>query len=301
MTDEYNHINDTVTPDDIPEVPGWEQAFQQYASQQAPDLMPRILAKIQAETKPAEPVPAESIRQAEEPGPIKVTKQTGERKPGAVSRFLRVVADNQKRILTLSGVAAAVIILGFFVIMASHLGKTKDSSERPYNNNAAAPTATAPVDSEFSPGGTEACDDDPKHGKRDSQSGKNEDTPADERSDDSVAHEALSLDDNLSLQSKSFLKPESEYVLDNVSLAATVPAESPVGDVPAENSAYADLMGDSETVYHVLRDGRATNLLVLWADDASGQVFMKLTLSYIKTVTVDGEKFELFRVVSGTK
>ena len=33
MTDEYNHINDTVAPDDIPEVPGWEQAFQQYAAQ----------------------------------------------------------------------------------------------------------------------------------------------------------------------------------------------------------------------------------------------------------------------------
>ena len=297
MTDDNNRIDDLpVNAEDIPPTPEWEKAFAAYAEQQAPDLMPRILAKIQSAQE--EPKPAQTM----EPEPTRTTEteptQTTEPKKQRSGLF-RIITDNRRIMLTLSGVAAAVIIIGVLVTMLNSISLPKQRKTK--SDNTLAVSANTPT-----PASENA------NNERDKKGGKQNSTPANPSNEDNLSDDPAITDvpkpdeknepqeeeppQKLEIEafysgSKS-LKPvdlssKRQYTLSDVTLAGfTIPTEG------AEEFAR-----ESGPVYRVISNGQETNIIVIWDGAVAGQTYSELTLTYDRSLTVGREIFTIFRVV----
>ena len=303
MTDDNNRIDDLpVNAEDIPPTPEWEKAFAAYAEQQAPDLMPRILAKIQ--TAQEEPKPAQTT----EPEPTRTTEteptQTTEPKKQRSGLF-RIITDNRRIMLTLSGVAAAVIIIGVLVTMLNSISLPKQRKTK--SDNTLAVSANTPT-----PASENANNERDKNGGKDDDGGKQNSTPANPSNEDNLSDDPVITDvpkpdeknepqeeeppQKLEIEafysgSKS-LKPvdlssKRQYTLSDVTLAGfTIPTEG------AEEFAR-----ESGPVYRVISNGQKTNIIVIWDGAVAGQTYSELTLTYDRSLTVGREIFTIFRVV----
>lgn len=308
MTDDNNRIDgfpmtdDPVNAEDIPPTPEWEKAFAAYAAQQAPDLMPRILAKIQAAQQEQ---PAPTTEPVKEPEPVRITKPVKASEPkkqnrGPLSRLFKIITDNPRRVMmSLSGVAAAVIIIGLLVIMNNSIGRPKERGSKDEVGHSSASTPTPAI--------TNSGSKDAHNGK---QSSPTTPVPANEHRDDehsisddpynggkgepgeSVPAEKEELAIHFSNSGKlsaDDLSASTTYTLTDVTLKEF--------SAPTYSTVPSDSAKEGSTTYRVIRDGQETNILLICDDAAAGQTYSEMTLKFVSTMTVNGELFTVFRVI----
>ena len=263
----------SVDENDIPPTPEWEKAFSEYAKAQAPDLMPRILAQI-------------NLREPEE------------KKPKG-NRVLRFIANNRSRILSLSGIAAAVIIIGVLVTIVISIPKGQDKSEPRGEANHTINETTSTVT------------DIPKEERRsDSPANPPEDVPNQKL----IVAPGIKSIDNEDMISDEPSSSVSDYPVDSkkqfLNIPLTLAPKSSISeDTPplhlySHANTYFVLLditiGDAVSTgqgdaYRVISDRHDTNMLIIWDEDVSGQTFPKLALTYVQRITYEGEEYELFR------
>ena len=269
---------------EIPPVPEWEEAFRDYAVNNAPDLMPRILAKIN------QTIPADTAvtKEAEQPRAIVPAADSEPAKPKKESRVTRFVVQYLPRIAAASGAVAAIIILGILIILPG-IEKKKAEDERIPATPGARVTVAA-SDSEQSKGTTPTPIGE---GKASSVPGQDS-IPQDEktpRDDDDIQDNAT-----LSLYGKPvyrFLTKMDQYAIttdapDSVSEPSTVyTMEVTIGE---------PVSTDRGTVYFTVKDNGITDIVICW-DKAKPGTTVKLNLEADGSVTIENMKFGLFNVV----
>ena len=300
---------------DIPQTPGWERAFAEYARQQAPDLMPRILAKINREAAP----------KTQEPNREAAPKTQKKR-----NRVLAYLADNRRQIIvSLSGVAAAVLIVGVLLAMTSSLFLSKkkgDSGGYPLSTETIAPTLTGTADANLDTpdpsstylGGDEFISNDKN--LQDDPHDKNADNPGEPKNQAIVSDEIPNGPDKNETGTDPVEYYYSYKVISDRGISA-IPLESLMFqtndsrirfsefllDVNPEGKNYSlsnftigeKVDTDLGPVYHIKINGRKTNLL-LEGDIGAGGTYTRCIFSYRGKVSLeDGDYLLLSISISG--
>ena len=293
---------------DIPEMPEWEKAFSEYAKDQAPDLMPRILAKInQSEvpvTRAVSPAPDDLSRSPVEPA---ASDNTEEKASGQRKRFLSSLLSkrSQRWIISLSGAAAAVILIGVLIAVNSRIPKTEDRNAQNLKNSltpnviltiAAAPTAEA----------------EPKGAKSEPA----EDQPADNQPSDSVNYRGedelgitpqltglYPLDDGTTLHSYRIDDSVNfKYKFKNgTATCSLAPSDADPNTYLLQD---VDIAGrvtvDGSSAYRVTYQGAETPLLLLSDEDISNKHFSSIVIYHVGYTTEDDKHYLVFTITEST-
>lgn len=277
---------------EIPPVPRWEEAYRDYAVNNAPDLMPRILAKINRT------IPAETAvtKETEPTKTIVPTAEHSPAKPKTEGRMTRFVVQYLPKIVALSGAVAAVIILGLLIILPG-IEKKKAGDERVSATPAQSVTVAAADSSQFednSPAPT-------GEGKASSVPGGQDSVPQDEkdpeiRDNDQVSNDPLSL----------YGKPVYRYLARIEQYATTTDmlgvahSNEPATVYTMEVTIGDPVSTDQGTVYFTEKDNGITDIVIRWDKAETGKT-VKLKLEPAGTIEIESLTFGLFDVISVVK
>ena len=257
---------------DIPATPEWEKAFAAYAKDQAPDLMPRILEQINRNADAEKSIERMTV------APVK-------RK------------NNRFRIITsLSGVAAAVIVIGILIILNNRLPKQDDvaagrDSKTAYDMTT--PTAFSdqpdPIEQKQSPE-KEFHSDTPS--ESDEVQDKSSATPTPVSNDKNQREEQGS--DELSK------RPSEEAILQHLEsrLKNQTVVYSKEGAFILSNASVGEAvtLNDGSTAYHLYIDNTDSGCLVIWSEAETGKSYSEIRFQFYGYQDIGNETYYLYKI-----
>lgn len=258
---------------DIPATPEWEKAFAAYAKDQAPDLMPRILEQINRNADAGKAI-------------------GGTTEPPKARR-----KSNRFRIITsLSGVAAAVIVVGILIILNNRLPKNdnltheRDSKSPNYELTPTAVTTLSESDDPVNtPGGKEQKGEPfgpvgepttsvptptPLEDERRTEEPYDDDPRENRTKEDSLRL----LEKHLKKQSLFFNK-DGSIILHNASVGESV------------------VLNDDSTACHLYIDGTDSGCLILWPEAETGKTYSEITFQFGEIIEIGDTYYHLFNIV----
>ena len=249
-------------PGDIPATPEWEKAFAEYARKQAPDLMPRILEQISAKSD------RKTIRKG-----------------------------NRFRIITsLSGVAAAVIVVGILIIMSTRLPRKDNTAVQDDKYATATPTEASNRNESFAP--------ELSPGQRDTENRTS--IPGDETGD-RVSTPTPTPDATDGLHFEEGPKEEDEIQETVRSLEVRLKSQSLVygnnGTITLRNVSIGEAicLEDGSSAYRLTIDGTDSGCLILWPEAETGRTYSAITFYYNGVREIGGEKYYLCSIANYTE
>ena len=289
---------------DIPATPEWEKAFAAYAKEQAPDLMPRILEKIQGNTNTENTI--EKAAGERQNGSIQNIPVIGERNltDGSAAEPAKVKRKvNLFRVITsVSSVAAAVIIIGILIVLNNRLPKKNNTadSDSQFAFDEITPTGVSDqIDSDNpresrekrEPGNQASVPDD----------GPSENVPTPTRDPDEVD----GLEDELRTDEAGRDTPREGSVEEaNLRLLEErLKSQSLVyngeGKPTLCNASVGETvsLSDGSAAYHLYIDGTDTGCLILWPEAEPWRTYSRITFSFAGTQNIGDVKYQLYKII----
>ena len=321
-------VNETDNPDwnDFPATPEWEKAFAQYAKEQAPDLMPRILARITAEstvdaartttgTSEDTGTAAQTLRVPDGGEPGQQAEKAKSRSSGGHG-LLQFLKTNRNRIIvSMSGVAAAVIIIGLLIVMNDRLSKGRNSSGRDSKTSDSQPTQSMVYDPEeesSTPGthpgkqsggkGEQQTEIDlvPEKPTPTSEPDEKNSSPVDNRPDDNTPSGEPSEDDPAGDHVDDIVPSEEEFLgllpqgLKDRAVFYRKSGTFSLSDITLGESIA---LKDGSVAYRLFSEGTDTGFVILWPEAEAGKTYGSITFSYAGTISNDDQAYRLLKII----